>query len=165
MRISKRTWRILLAVYLVALFVLVVVKFHGDIQELTARVTNAAQNREMGQWRVNLMPFNTISSELAHLSTGGYIMQSALINLLGNIVPFIPLGFLLPLATSIKRYTFFTSLLHCFCIILFIEVFQLFTLLGSFDVDDIILNLCGCIIGYLLYKVGIKTTLVKENQA
>ena len=37
-------------------------------------------------------------------------------------------------------------------IMLAVEVAQLFTLRGSFDVDDLILNLLGAAIGYLIYR-------------
>ena len=41
-------------------------------------------------------------------------------------------------------------IIHLLGAILLIEALQLFTLLGSFDVDDIILNLCGMTVGYFL---------------
>ena len=32
-----------------------------------------------------------------------------------------------------------------------VEILQLFTLLGSMDIDDLILNLAGMIFGYLIF--------------
>ncbi|WP_415340200.1 VanZ family protein, partial [Clostridium perfringens] len=43
-----------------------------------------------------------------------------------------------------------------FGISLTIELIQLLTGLGFFDVDDIILNVLGGIIGYLILKISIK---------
>ncbi len=37
--------------------------------------------------------------------------------------------------------------------ILLIEIFQFFTNLGSFDVDDIILNMIGIVCGYLMFQI------------
>ncbi|MDE7276526.1 MAG: VanZ family protein, partial [Lachnospiraceae bacterium] len=37
--------------------------------------------------------------------------------------------------------------------ILLIEIFQFFTNLGSFDVDDIILNMVGIVCGYLMFQI------------
>lgn len=37
--------------------------------------------------------------------------------------------------------------------ILLVEVIQLFTLRGSFDIDDLFLNLIGVAVGFLLRKV------------
>ena len=77
----------------------------------------------------------------------------ALKNLLGNIIPFIPFGFLLPIA-----YKKFSSAINVFCVgvasILLIELFQFFTKLGSFDVDDIILNMVGIVCGYFMFLLA-----------
>ena len=85
----------------------------------------------------------------------------ALKNLLGNIIPFIPFGFLLPIA-----YKKFSSAISVFCVglasILLIELFQFFTKLGSFDVDDIILNMIGIVCGYLMFLV-MKRIFVREK--
>ena len=74
----------------------------------------------------------------------------ALKNLLGNLLPFIPFGFLLPIAYPRIKAFFKVFLVGMFAV-LFIEIFQYMTRLGSFDIDDIILNIVGGIIGFLLY--------------
>ena len=64
----------------------------------------------------------------------------------------LPLGALLPAANGkLRKFlrTFFASA----ALILTVEVLQLFTLLGSCDVDDLILNMAGVILGYLLWKL------------
>ena len=45
------------------------------------------------------------------------------------------------------------ALLISFGASLFIEVFQLFTLMGSYQSEDLIVNTLGGIIGYLIYKL------------
>ena len=65
------------------------------------------------------------------------------------MVLFIPIGFLLPRIWP-KLRNFFLFVLVCTASILLVESVQLFALLGSFDVDDIILNLGGMITGYIL---------------
>ena len=72
-----------------------------------------------------------------------------MINLVGNVVLFIPAGWLLPRLWRRFR-NFFLFILTCAVSIFLIETLQLFTLLGSFDVDDIILNLSGMLLGYLV---------------
>lgn len=74
----------------------------------------------------------------------------ALKNLLGNLLPFIPFGFLLPIAYPRIKAFFKVFLVGMFAV-LFIEIFQYMTRLGSFDIDDIILNVLGGVVGYLLY--------------
>ncbi len=72
------------------------------------------------------------------------------VNMIGNVLLFIPAGWLLPkLWRRFRPYWRF--FLRCFCLIFLIELLQLFTLLGVFDVDDIILNMLGLTVGYFLY--------------
>ena len=48
-----------------------------------------------------------------------------------------------------------------FGIILIVELIQLFSLQGSFDIDDIVLNGFGFVIGYLLFHFC--KSVLKEN--
>lgn len=73
-------------------------------------------------------------------------------NLVGNIVVFIPFGFLFPYVIKRGR-NFLVMLFHAFLLVLGIEVFQLFSAFGAFDVDDILLNCFGAVIGYLFYLI------------
>ncbi|MBQ3262803.1 MAG: VanZ family protein [Oscillospiraceae bacterium] len=85
--------------------------------------------------------------------------RAAVVNLIGNVVMFIPLGFGLPWANAPLR-RFWKTLLVSAGIIILVEITQLITLLGHCDVDDLILNLIGVSIGYtlyaLFYKLGIR---------
>lgn len=73
------------------------------------------------------------------------------INVLGNIVLFIPFGFLgwvFPKLSNVK-----TLLIHFLSAIIIVESLQYFTRLGVFDIDDIILNSIGVLIGFYLKNV------------
>ena len=75
--------------------------------------------------------------------------QPFYINFLGNIILFIPIGFLFPLLS--KRMEHFPyPVIVGLCISLFIEITQLPQNRSS-DVDDLWLNTLGALIGYLLY--------------
>ena len=69
---------------------------------------------------------------------------------MGNVVVFIPFGFLLPYVVKWGR-NFLVMLLNALLFVTGIEVFQLFSAFGAFDVDDILLNTVGAILGYLAY--------------
>lgn len=127
--------------YIVLLFLLVVVKFRGSVAELSDRVNSYAME---GAINYNFVPFRSIGNQVAHIFQGW-----ALLNLLGNIVPFIPFGFLLPISYR-KINTFYKVFAVGFLAIVFIELFQFVTKLGSFDVDDIILNTVGVSLGYFM---------------
>lgn len=73
-------------------------------------------------------------------------------NLVGNVVVFLPFGFLLPfLKQSCRQLSML--LLYAFLFIVGIEVFQLFSAFGAFDVDDILLNCVGAMLGWCFYKL------------
>ncbi len=73
-------------------------------------------------------------------------------NLLGNIVPFVPFGYLLPLYCR-KAKPFVKTFIIGLLFILFVEGIQFLTHLGSFDVDDIIFNMVGIILGYVMIRI------------
>ena len=101
-----------------------------------------------------LTPFRTITRFIGVLRDGGSFggIIHAFVNLLGNIVMFIPLGLLLPLVRT-KRMGFWRCMTWCALIIIFVEGLQLVTMLGTCDIDDLILNMMGAAEGYLLYKL------------
>ncbi len=71
-------------------------------------------------------------------------------NLVGNVVAFVPFGFLFPYVIRFGK-NFFVMLFHAFIFVVGIEVFQLFSAFGAFDVDDILLNCLGAVIGWFCY--------------
>ena len=93
----------------------------------------------------NLQPLHTIMLyfNLILHDFGPFLRIVALVNLLGNVLIFVPMGRLLA-----KRYPRWKCLLMGFLLLLLVETVQLLTLTGSFDVDDILLNLTGIAIGY-----------------
>jgi len=101
---------------------------------------------------LNLIPFRTLRLFVRLLqSSRPYLVRAAVINLAGNVIMFIPLGMFPPLLFQ-KLSRFRNVLLMTAMIIAAVELTQLFTLVGSCDVDDLILNLTGAALGYALYK-------------
>lgn len=99
---------------------------------------------------MSLVPFHTIGNywRVVCRWEWNYLFRHCLINLVGNVVLFIPAGYLLPRLWKSLR-NFFAFLLTCTLSICLVELLQLVTLLGSLDIDDLILNLFGMILGYL----------------
>lgn len=113
----------------------------------------------------NLIPFRTIGNFWDILTRREYYIQKweaaaiyeyqarqAVINLGGNVGMFIPLGIFLP-AVFGKLRGFWKTLLCAAGSILIVELLQLFTLRGSCDVDDLILNLAGVTLGWAAWKL------------
>lgn len=112
--------------------------------------TEGMTYEQMLRQNINLTPFFTIRNYLhvvIHRSNEALIPH-CIINLLGNVLLFIPAGWLLPRLWK-KMRNFFWFFLTCTLSILLIELLQLFTLLGSFDMDDLILNLSGMTLGFI----------------
>ena len=103
---------------------------------------------------LNLKPFATIDMyrKLLVSSNSKLFLRHAVINLAGNVAMFVPLGFFLPrIFPEFRR--FFATFFFCLLLIATVEVFQYFTMLGACDVDDIMLNMIGISIGYVLSKL------------
>ncbi len=118
--------------------------FANEYKNYTAR---------QGWEHANLTPFYTIRLFSSPRVSSEYSYK----NIGGNIIGFIPIGILLPLVfafiTNWRR-----SAIFVFCISLLFETIQLFTGIGVFDVDDLLLNTLGGLAGYFLY-VGAKRLL------
>ena len=74
----------------------------------------------------------------------------ALYNVIGNILLFIPLGFGIPLLFN-KKNKLSKIILYGFTASLTIEVLQLFTPYNFTDIDDIIFNTLGTILGFIIF--------------
>ena len=110
--------------------------------------------QEILKARINLKPFYTVGNYLSvvlHMPNSPYFRQ-CIIELTGNLLLFIPAGWLLPRIFQ-KMRRFFPFLLTTLCTVFLIEAIQLFTLLGTFDVDDVILNMTGILIGFICFTV------------
>ena len=89
-----------------------------------------------------------------------YNGEQVLRQLLINFVMLMPVGFLLPVVIKAKHKYLITMALSLLLTI-FIETMQLITKCGSFEIDDIINNFVGAVLGMLLYVLCIK--LIKQN--
>ncbi len=108
---------------------------------------------------INLIPFRTIAEYAEKYQSGVLsLVRLAIINLAGNVGVFIPLGVFLPMLWK-KMRNYKTMFIISSAIILAVEAIQYFTLLGSFDIDDYILNIIGIFIGFLFFKLNKKLTI------
>lgn len=107
--------------------------------------------RTFGQniYRYNLVPFREISRFWKYRRILGIY---SFLNLAGNVLIFMPAGFFIPILWKKKRSFLFT-LCITFEMSLLVEALQLIFRVGSFDVDDLILNTLGGILGYLLLTI------------
>ncbi|TKI67995.1 VanZ family protein [Lysinibacillus mangiferihumi] len=106
---------------------------------------------DYSSWRVttNFIPFETI---LRYINYSHYFnLDLIILNLLGNLLIFTPMGFLLPLLSKRFRKVWIVVCVGFFSS-LAVETVQFIFRVGSADVDDLILNTLGAWFGYLAYK-------------
>ena len=106
--------------------------------------------RILGQenYRYNLIPFKEIERFWIYRQELGV---HSFFNLAGNILGFMPAGFFIPMLWE-ERKGFLFTVSVTFQMSLTVEVLQLLFRVGSFDVDDLILNTLGGMLGYFLLK-------------
>ena len=105
-----------------------------------------------GVWRYNFVPFTEIRRFIRYRKLVGN--RAFFINIIGNVLGFMPYGFFLPLVIDERRKGGVVCVSGClmsFCV----ECIQLVTQVGSFDVDDILLNSLGTILGYCILESGL----------
>ena len=77
--------------------------------------------------------------------------KNIIINILGNIVMFVPFGFL---GLLVPKYNELKVLLMSFLsVLLVVEAVQYFTKMGVFDIDDVLLNTLGVMLGFWIFKI------------
>ncbi|MFZ5354893.1 MAG: VanZ family protein [Bacillota bacterium] len=99
-------------------------------------------------YRYSLIPFDTIQRYIVYGSS--LDIRIVIYNLLGNIAVFVPIGYLIK---AVMHKTKHSALLLSFAYIITLEFVQLITKRGVFDVDDIILNFLGCLIGSIAFML------------
>lgn len=102
------------------------------------------------EMRYNLVPFTEIRRFLTYREQLG--LRAVFLNVYGNVLGFLPFGLILPLLhRHFRRLP--RTVAVCFLFSCGVEVTQLLTRRGSCDIDDMILNTLGGLIGYLLFRI------------
>ena len=144
--IFKITLFLILCLYLAILSKLILFKYIP----LTEIINHFNFTYDEYHWRSNnFVPFKTINF---YLFLADINLDIRIENLAGNIIGFMPFGFILPLLAR-KFQKLSTVTWATFCLSLTFELLQLIFEFGSFDVDDLILNTAGGILGYFPIKL------------
>ena len=121
--------RLLFGAYCIALFLVLFVRKRFNIGD--------EPYWEQVKMSINLVPFRTIYGSVYIIvhRTNPYLIPHEIISLLGN-------------------FALFKFILFTFVVLLSIETIQVLTIRGCFDVDDIILNLAGAVIGFFIARIA-----------
>ena len=111
---------------------------------------------------MQLQPLTTLRLQLRVLFSGSDpgLRYWALRNLAGNVVLFVPLGFLVPWIWGVWRKWWRHALLMT-GIIVSVELLQITFSLGTCDIDDLLLNLIGTGMGFFAWKLTATSFLKK----
>lgn len=137
MKFIRALGKVLFLLYIVFLFYfLCLAEWYGRTETWT-------------EYRYNLELFKEIKRFIVYREQLGTFAVFA--NLFGNILIFVPFGFFISVASSSRGFfkTLFCSMFLSLCV----ETVQLFTRVGSFDVDDILLNTIGGVLGYIFFVI------------
>lgn len=102
------------------------------------------------EYAYNLEPFKEILRFWNYREELGFM--AVFTNLAGNVICFVPFGAILPVLNRRAR-NFFVITFLSFEFSLLVECAQLISKVGSFDVDDLMLNTLGGVTGFLMFTV------------
>ena len=139
---SRKTIRLLASVYVVLMLYLLFIR------------RNLFSPAPLLHPDVNLIPLRTIKRYLFCFTPplNSRNLRWAVINFFGNVIMFLPLGFLPPLLWSWAR-KLSRTLLFSIGVMTVVEALQMLLRVGVCDVDDLILNTLGAAIGYGCYAI------------
>ncbi|MGC4036709.1 MAG: VanZ family protein [Chitinophagaceae bacterium] len=137
--------------------------FKGGIDRFEIYVAkyDSKKMMERGIKRANFVPFATLKYFFSIRKHYSYLVAK---NILGNIIGFIPLGVLLPILFR-RLQRSWKTIFTVFLISLAFETIQLLFNLGIFDVDDLILNTLGGVVGYIFYLFSKKLMYIDNPPA
>lgn len=101
------------------------------------------------QFSSNIVRLTPIVSTLNFLENTTSL-TNIFINIFGNIIMFIPFGFLGWIFTKLNQFQ--PLIINFLSVLITIEALQYFTRLGVFDVDDLLLNSLGVWIGFKIWE-------------
>lgn len=100
----------------------------------------------------NIIPFKTINMYISKYISGYFSTKIFMYNIFGNIIALMPFAFFLPLIFK-RQNKFKVFLITMIIVVLLIEGLQFLTLSGSCDIDDLILNVMGACILYIILSI------------
>ena len=112
----------------------------------------------------NIIPFKTIVEYFERIKNHTINTNIVVTNLLVNLILFLPMGMAIPVLCEKKINKFWKFLIFIIILTCIIEIIQFVTLMGTTDVDDIILNTIGGCIGYGIVQIKFIRKILKLDE-
>lgn len=107
----------------------------------------------------NLIPGRALYDYFSAPYQSSAVLRRIIFNYGGNLLLFTPWGFLFGIGNAmLKKFVICTI-----TVVVAVEFLQYFTMLGSFDIEDIILNVSGATIGFLIVRQIKNNRIVKRR--
>ncbi len=106
----------------------------------------------------NIIPCKTIAGYFLAIKNGTMNADIPIKNIIGNIILFMPYAYFAFCYTRMSTKKF---LLTTLLILIVLEIVQMLLRVGTFDVDDILLNIMGAMMVYVCIQ---KVTKTKESK-
>ncbi|CAM4480685.1 VanZ family protein [Paenibacillus typhae] len=136
------------AVYIYVLFKIILFKFSPiDFRFLWHQLQRSPDTTLRQLRQGNFTPLETV------YNTFDPVTVTKLVNLTGNIALFIPFGIFMALLSSNRQISWFGVMLRSFGVSAVLECAQGLFSIGTFDVDDLLLNTFGGVLGYCLFRL------------
>ena len=154
----KKAFKIIISIsFIFYLFALIVILF---LQSRGFDWRSSLPLLEYIKTSSNIVPFKTIFTYVTAIFNGRMNIDIPIKNLVINLLLFLPMGIYLPLfIKKINKTSLFS--IYAIALLFIVEVVQLLTKRGSFDIDDFILNMVGALIGFAVWKMKVVQRLLK----
>lgn len=138
---KKQIKRIVVILYLVALSIILFCRKPDGLGIGLSQIAMRLQTS------VNLRPLKTLDGYFSAIAFGGIGSKLYCLNIYGNVLLFCPLGVIFS-----RKLKVFPSILSLLAAIISAELLQLVFGVGRADIDDVILNFVGALLGYVIAR-------------
>lgn len=147
-------------IYLVSLFSILIIPRLGIYVGFAPFEIELMHTINVNERSYNLIPFETISQQISDLKNG-IDNHFPLTNIFANLFLFLPMPIFIKLIN--KRVKDIYCLLITLCICIMCEILQYLEGYRTCDIDDVILNFLGAVIGLVMFNI-VKNIYFKAKQ-
>lgn len=138
---------VIFVVYILLLFLVLLFKYPTSMVSDTIARWKAGE--EIVRIKPQFVPFQTIIEYIKNVQAPHDWFFK---NLMCNLIIFIPYGFLVSLLWGKNSHKGIKVIVSGCMLSIAIEILQYVTAFGQLDIDDVILNTLGVVIGYALFR-------------
>lgn len=156
----KKTVNVIFIIYTILILSLLLID--GQYRRFGFENTIKLFSKEHFELYSNFIPFATIYDFIKRITDGTINTSIVVTNIIGNIIAFAPYGILIPMINKEKFDNIKNFTLLMIGIVFSVECIQFITRQGTFDIDDIILNVFGAVSMFFIMKIKVVRKIVEN---